>query len=174
MILSLILLLCTHASAQPDTRTILDAARAVMQSAEFCFLVTVDASSEPQARLMQPFPPEPDMKVWMGTNPATRKVAQIRKNARTTLAYYDKAGPNYVTLTGTARIVNAVAERRRHWRKEWQAFFPGGPEGNNYTLIEFTPSRIEIISTTHRIAVEPTSPPAILDRTSAGWAVRKQ
>ncbi len=171
--LSLLLSLTLYTAAQPTPQTVLDAARAVMQSAEFCFLVTVDAATEPQARLMQPFPPDAQMRVWLGTNPSSRKIAQIRKNPRTTLAYYDKSGPSYVTLIGTSRIVNTPAERRKHWRKEWQAFFPGGPDGPNYTLIEFTPHRIELISATHKIAVEPTSPPAILHRTPMGWSFNK-
>ncbi|MBL8219796.1 MAG: pyridoxamine 5'-phosphate oxidase family protein [Bryobacterales bacterium] len=171
--LTVLLHIALTLSAQPTPQSILDAARAVMQSAEFCFLITVDTATEPHARLMQPFPPDEQMRVWLGTNPTSRKIAQIRKNPRTTLAYYDKAGPNYVTLTGTSRIVDTPSERRKHWRKEWQAFFPGGPDGPNYVLIEFTPQRIELISATHKIAIEPTSPPAILYRTPAGWSFKR-
>ncbi|MBL8175586.1 MAG: pyridoxamine 5'-phosphate oxidase family protein [Bryobacterales bacterium] len=172
-LLSLRFVLLSTIAAQPAPQSILDAARAVMQSAEFCFLVTVDDTTEPHARLMQPFPPDEQMRVFLGTNPNSRKIAQLRKNPRTTLAYYDKAGPNYVTLTGTSRIVDTPSERRKHWRKEWQSFFPGGPGGPNYTVIEFTPQRIELISTTHKIAIEPTSPPAIIHRTPSGWSTRK-
>lgn len=171
--LAFLLSFAAMAGAQPAPERIVEAARAVMQSAEFCFLITVDGSTEPQARLMQPFAPDGEMKVWFGTNPSSRKVAQIRKNPRTTLAYYDKAGPNYVTLSGMARIVDTPAERRKHWRKEWEAFFPGGPEGKNFVAIEFTPQRMELISTTHKIAAEPTSPPATLYRTSSGWTTKR-
>ena len=160
-------------AAQPTPERVLEAARAVIGSAEFCFLITVDAAAEPHARLMQPFPPDGEMRVRLGTNPASRKVAQIRKNPRTTLAYHDKAGPGYVTLSGTSRIMEAPAERRKYWRKEWEAFFPGGPDGSNYVVIEFTPQRIELISATHKIAVEPTSPPAILYRTRSGWSFQR-
>lgn len=171
--LALLLSLGLASAAQPTPDRVLEAARAVMQSAEFCFLVTVDATAEPHARLMQPFPPDAQMRVWLGTNPTSRKIAQLRKNPRTTLAYYDKAGPNYVTLTGTSRVVDAPAERRKYWREEWQTFFPGGPEGSNYVVIEFTPQRIELISATHKVAIEPTSPPAILYRTRSGWSFQK-
>ncbi|MBS1827688.1 MAG: pyridoxamine 5'-phosphate oxidase family protein [Acidobacteria bacterium] len=171
--LALLFSLVLASAAQPTPDRVLEAARAVMESAEFCFLITVDASTEPHARLMQPFPPDAQMHVWFGTNPASRKVAQIRKNPRTTLAYYDKAGPNYVTLSGTSRIADAPAERRKNWRKEWEAFFPGGPEGANYVVIEFIPQRIELISATHKIAVEPASPPAILYRTRSGWSFQR-
>lgn len=171
--LTLLLHIALTLAAQPTPHSILDAARAVMQSAEFCFLITVDNATEPHARLMQPFPPDEQMRVWLGTNPNSRKIAQIRRNPRTTLAYYDKAGPNYVTLSGTSRIVDTSSERRKHWRKEWQAFFPGGPDGPNYLLIEFIPQRIELISATHKIAIEPTSPPAILYRTPAGWSFKR-
>jgi general stress protein 26 len=161
------------AAAQPTPERVLAAARDLMQSAEFCCLITVDGATEPQARLMQPFAPDGQMRVWLGTNPGSRKVAQIRKNPRTTLAHYDKAGPNYVTLTGISRIAESAAERRAHWREAWRDFFPGGPEGRNYVAIEFTPERLELISTTHKIAIAPTAPPAILYRTRAGWSFQK-
>lgn len=171
--LALLFSLVLLSAAQPTPDRVLEAARALMKSVEFCFLITVDTATEPHARLMQPFPPDEQLRVWLGTNPASRKVAQIRKNPRTTLAYYDKAGPGYVTLSGTSRVIDALAERRKYWRKEWQAFFPGGPEGSNYVVIEFTPQRIELISAKHKIAIEPTAPPAILYRTRSGWSFQR-
>lgn len=142
------------------------AAREVMEAAPYCFLVTADAGDQPQARLMQQFPPEADLTVWMGTNPKSRKVAQIRANPRTTVACSDAKGPGYVTLTGRARIVDNLTERRRRWRADWDAHFPGGPAGPNYVLIEFAPERLELVSGAHGIGVAPGSlrPPALVRR----------
>lgn len=149
---------------------VLDAARAIMKAAKYCFLITLDQAGQPQARLMEPFAPDADMVVWMGTNPRTRKLDQIRNNRRATLAYYDSRGPNYVTLIGNVRIVESLAEREGRWKTEWARFFPGGPGGSNYVLLEFTPSTIELISSTHKIASAPDSlRPASVHRQGSGW-----
>ncbi|MBI4903552.1 MAG: pyridoxamine 5'-phosphate oxidase family protein [Acidobacteria bacterium] len=148
----------------------LDAARAAMASARFCFLITVDESGQPRARLMEAFAPDEKMTIWFGTNPATRKVGQIRKNQRVTVAYYDPAGPNTVTLAGKARVVDNAAEKKKHWRDGWDTFFPGGPSGANYTVIEFVPDQLELISNSKNIGNAPaTLLPAILIRSGNGW-----
>ncbi len=155
----------------PAESRMIEAAKAVMNAAKYCFLITLDESGHPQARLMEPFAPDASLTVWMGTKPGSRKVAQIRRNARATLAYYDPGGPNYVTAIGMARVVDSAGEKRRHWRPEWKAFFPGGPEAN-YVVIEFTPSRVELISATHQIAAAPDSPgPVILERRGGRWTL---
>lgn len=153
--------------------TALTAARTAMLSAQYCFLITVETGGQPQTRLMEPFAPDAGFHVWFGTNPKSRKVAQLRSNPLVTLAYYDPKGPNYVTLIGKARVVDNPAERRAHWRQEFEKHFPGGPDGPNYVAIEFIPSRIELVSVSMNVAATPASlRPAILDRTAHGWKLR--
>ena len=89
------------------------------------------------------------------------------------VACYDPAGPNSVTLAGKARVVDSAEERKKHWRDGWEKFFPGGPLGKNYTLIEFVPDQIELISNSQNIANAPaTLLPAILVRAGGGWKAK--
>lgn len=145
-------------------------ARSTMKAAGHCFLITLDGQGQPQARIMDPFEPEPDMSVWLGTHRGTRKVQQIRNNPQATLAYFDPEGKSYVTLLGHARLVEDREERRRRWKEQWEAFYPGGAEGEHYLLIHFIPSRIEIMSLAHDLASDPLAwRPAILTRHGDGW-----
>ena len=164
-------LVAQEAAQEVGADRITAAARETVEAAKYCFLITVDAAGEPQARLMEPLAPEADLTVWMGTKPDSRKVAQIRKNPRASLACYHAKGPDYVTLIGRARIVEDLAERRRRWRPGWEAFYPGGPEGKSYVLIELTPSRVEVISHTHTIAVDSPGP-AMAVREKGRWVER--
>jgi len=151
---------------------LLRAARETVEAAKYCFLITVDAAGQPQARLMEPFAPDRDLVVWMGTTPGSRKVTQIRANPRATLACHNPKGPDYVTLVGRARVIDDLAERRRRWRPGWEAFFPGGPDGQNYILVELTPSRVEVISHTHKIANAPEARgPAMVERKGDRWVI---
>jgi general stress protein 26 len=172
----LALLLCAPLAAAAQTpEEMLRAAREVMEAAPYCFLITVDGAGQPQARLMQQFPPEADLRaVWMGTHPASRKAAQIRANPRAALACSHAAGPGYVTLTGRARLEDDPALRRKYWRPDWDAHFPGGPGGPGYILIEFTPERLELVSGAHKTGVTPASPrPPALVRRGGAWAAAR-
>ena len=161
--------------AGAEDARVLDVARATMKSAQNCFLITVGDDGQAQARLMAPFDPEPSMTVWLATNRSTRKVGQIRKNPRVTLAYHDAAGVGYVTLLGRARLVQSIAERKLHWKDEWRAFYPRGPDDPDYLLIEFTPSRIEVMSISRHVADAPQGwRPAILERHGQDWQLAKQ
>lgn len=153
---------------------VLAVARATMTAAKYCVLITVDETGQPQARVMQPFEPESDMTVWMGTKRTTRKVEQIRRNPRATLAYYDPESAGSVTLIGSARLVDDLKERKSRFVTGWQSFFPDGPTGNDYLLIRFTADRIEVLSFTQNVATKPfTWRPAILSRQAGDWVVEK-
>ncbi len=170
-VLLMLLLFASPCLAQQEELTaerVLEVVRETMEKAAYGFLITLDESGQPQARLMDPFEPELDMTVWMATSRATRKVSQLRKDARATLAYYDRDGMGYVALVGNVRLVGDLEERRRRWKPEWESFYPGGPEGPNYLLIEFTPSHIQVMSISRGVGAGPFAP-AILKRDGSAW-----
>ncbi len=157
--------------AQGDTLTVgraLEAVRTTMEAARYCFLVTLDEAGHPQARLMDPFPPDADMTVWMATSLTTRKVGQLRHDPRATLAYYDWEREGYVTVIGVARLVGDIEERRRRFKPEWEGFYPAGPAAPDYVLIEFTPSRIEVMSLALEVGAGAFTP-TVLARKGAEW-----
>lgn len=135
------------AAAQDAGRSrehLLAVARRVMTGARFATLVTMDSSGAPQARIMDPFPPDSQMVVWLGTNPRTRKVAQIRAEPRVALTYFDPASFAYVTLLGRAELVDDPAEKDRRFKPEWAALYPD--RERDYLLIRVDPERLELIS----------------------------
>jgi general stress protein 26 len=125
-----------------DVAAVLDAARATMRR-RYCVLATV-GDGVIDARALQPFAPEPDFTVWLGTTRASRKVAQLARDPTATLAYQDDARGACVVLVGRAEIVDDPAERRRRFRPLWRAFWPDGPEGADYVLLRFSPASIEV------------------------------
>ena len=154
----------TQQAAEPSREAIVEAARDIMVAAGPCALVTIGPDGSPQARVMDAFPPQPDLTVWMGTNRETRKVAEIRADPRVTLIYFDPANPGYVTLVGTARLVDEAAEKRARFKDAWADYYPGGPEGDDYLLLEISPQRLEVVSVMHEIASDPLAwKPAIIE-----------
>ena len=124
---------------------LISAAREIMTNARYCELITMDGKGSAHARAMDAFAPDDQMIVWLDTNPRSRKVAEIRRNSRVTLYYFDREHQAYVTLYGLARSVNDPKEKSRHWKEEWKAFYPDRDKG--YLLIKVTPERLEVVDT---------------------------
>jgi general stress protein 26 len=132
-------------SKNPLTREqLIAAAREIMATARYCALITLDSAGSPQARTLDPFLPDENMVVWLGTNPRSRKVAAIRRNPRVTLYYFDREGQAYVTISGIARLVNDSTEKAKRWKDEWKAFYPD--RARDYLLIVVKPERLEVVS----------------------------
>ena len=137
------------------------AAREIMTAARYCALITLDSSGSPQARTLDPFPPDESMVVWLGTNPRSRKVAQIRRNPRVTLYYFDREAQAYVTILGMARLVNDPIEKAKRWKDEWKDFYPD--RARDFVLIAVKPERLEVVSVKKGIVGDPKTwkPPSV-------------
>jgi general stress protein 26 len=133
--------------------TLLSAARRIMAAARYCALVTLDESGRPRVRTMDPFAPDSDMTIWMGTNRKTRKVAEIEGDARVTLYYPSPDATGYVTVTGRARLVDDPGEKAARWKPEWEAFYQD--RAADYLLIQVTPERLEVVDYSRGIVGDP-------------------
>jgi PPOX class probable F420-dependent enzyme len=134
---------------------VIAAAKDVMQTARFSTLITIGDDGQPQARIVDPFLPEADFTIWIATNPLTRKVTEIRRDPRVTLLYFNAAAAEYVTVLGTATLVADSAEKARHWKAEWAAYYKDGPRGDGYLLIRVRPTRLEVVSPRHGLVNDP-------------------
>jgi general stress protein 26 len=124
-----------------------------MGSAQFCSLITLDNSGQPRARVMDAFAPDENLVVWLATSRKSRKVEQIGNDPRVTLYYFDSNTMSYVTLLGTAELVDDPLEKAQRWKDGWEAFYPG--EREDYLLIRVVPRQLEVISFAHGIAGDP-------------------
>jgi general stress protein 26 len=131
----------------PARDVVLKAARDVIGAARYATLTTIDElSGFPQSRVVDPFAPEPDFTIWIGTNAQTRKVQQVARNPRVTLLYFDAPRQHYVSITGAAAVVRDRSQKTRWFKPEWKAFYQNGSEGDDYVLLRVTPSRLEIVA----------------------------
>ncbi len=146
---------------QSERERLIAAAREIMAAARYCALISLDSTGRAHARTIDPFLPDEHMVVWFATNPSSRKVTQIRRNHRVTLYYFDREGPAYVTLYGSARLVNDPSEKAKRWKDEWKGFYPD--RAKDYLLVAVTPERLEIVSEKKGILGNPRTwiPPSV-------------
>jgi len=140
---------------------LLNSARDIMVNAKICSLITLDKEGRPRARAMDPFLPEDDFTVWLGTNSNSRKVTQIKNDSRVTLYYFDTEIEGYVVINGTAKLITDLVFKEKYWKKKWEAFYPN--KQKDYMLIKVVPIWLEILSSTHGIYNDPTTwqPPTV-------------
>lgn len=134
------------AEAPPSRSQVLAAGWDVMHKAGFCSFITVGDDGHPQARVVDPSGPDDTSAIWLATNPRTRKVGQVRRDARVTLHCFEPASSSYVTILAKAALVTDVAEKAKHWKASWTPFYPGGATGDDVVLIRLAPSRMEVVS----------------------------
>ncbi len=142
-------------SAQsPASRdTLLSVARDLVGEARYAGLVTFDQSGNPRVRTMDPFLPDADWSIWMGTNRESRKVGDLQGNPRVTLYYSVPERAAYVAVYGTARLVDDPTEKASRWKDEWEGFYPD--RDAQYLLIQVFPQRLEVIDYSRGIAGDP-------------------
>ena len=139
---------CMNTSKTPKM-SLKEIAKELMVHAESAALITVDSIGVTHVRTMDPFLPEDNFTVWMGTNPKSLKVSQIQKNKLVSLYYFDKENASYITLQGVATIVNAKDKKKQYWKKEWKNFYKNTT--TDYVLIKFVPNKAKIISEKHQV-----------------------
>ena len=156
------------AQNQPSRDVLLVAAEEIIEAARYCGLVTFDESGNAKVRTMDPFPPDDDWSIWMGTNRGSRKVREIEEDSRVTLYYYSIDHVGYVAVYGTAHLVDDPVEKASRWKNEWEALYPD--RDAQYLLIQVIPYRMEVINYSRVIQGDPVTwePPSIVFRSGGG------
>jgi general stress protein 26 len=174
MIVAMAPAVCAQQAPRWSEQELIAAAREIMTTTRYCALITTDARGATHARTMDAFAPEENMIVWLATNPHSQKVIEIRRHPRVTFYYFDRDKQAYVTLYGSARLVNDANEKARHWKAEWKDFYPN--KDKDYLLIQVRPLKLEVVNTTKSSATRtPGNRRQLLSSKTArsvGWAER--
>ena len=105
-------------------------------------MVTLNERGEPRGRPMYTQDTKFDGDVWFFTSDASRKVTDIGRNPRVHLSYASTGGERYVSLSGTAQVLNDRARIRELWSPFLKAWFDG-PDDPNLRLIKVSATNAE-------------------------------
>lgn len=149
---------------------LLDVARQATELAGTASLVTLDETGHPSSRSIAAFAPDDDVaRFVIGSNLESRKIDHILRDPRVLLTYVDGPNRGYLTVVGTAHMERDSEERRTYWVDRFSAFFPDGPESDEYQLLIIVPERLELRSFGLKVADQPTRwSPVMLERGDAG------
>lgn len=124
---------------------LLPVALRTLRSYPYGFLVTTGESC-PSVRLVQHLRVDDDATVWIGTSPRSRKAQEVADSPRVVYAVEDRPRFAYASLTATVNVVTDHALRCSLWEPGLQAFFPDGPDGDDFVLLRLAPVEIELMS----------------------------
>jgi general stress protein 26 len=114
----------------------------MLERCESVMLVTRDATGRLEARPMRVAEVESSGPLWFLTSRASRKVDEIVQDPRVLLVYQDRSG-EYLSVAGTARLVDEPLRTRRLWKEPYTVWFPGGPEDPELMLVSVEPEIAE-------------------------------
>jgi general stress protein 26 len=155
-----------------ESEPLLRLARSLIDDLAFCVAVTHGESGDANARVVQPRPLGPDWTVDVLTNRRCRKVREVERTGRLILLYQHEKDRSYVSLVGSAHIVDDVAFKRSVWTDAHNRWNPGGPEDPMTVYLRLQPERIELWSAVHNVMPEPHGySAAVLSREGNGWRV---
>jgi len=157
-------------SQDATVNSVLDAARQTLTAAGCASMITVDETGLPSSRAVAAFEPDDGFsKIAISTHPDSRKTVHVQNDPRVVLSYIDLSNRGYLTVIGSAHFDDRVEEKKKYWTDRFNAFFPGGPESEEYMLVIVVPKRLELRSFGLKVADEPTRwSPVILERGEAG------
>jgi len=81
--------------------------------------------------------------LWFLTDRSSRKALELIQNPQTTIAFQSPKGDRYVSVQGTAVIVQDAAKVRRLWKPALRAWFPRGPVEPEVVLVAVRVERAE-------------------------------
>lgn len=113
----------------------------IIRACDSVMLATVNADGYPEARHLTNAMNRDaaDLNLYFMTGRDTPKFAQLARDARCGLYYFDPNTRHAVRLFGTIEFVADMALRAAYWRDEYARFGYNGAGDENFVLMRFVP-----------------------------------
>jgi general stress protein 26 len=82
-----------------------------------------------------------DGTLWFFTRASSHKVAEVGADRRVGVTYADAKSQNYVSLSGTARLVRDAGSVEAHWSEAMRVWFPKGKSDPDIALL-----RVDVVA----------------------------
>jgi general stress protein 26 len=103
---------------------------------KFAMLTTVDADGELVSRPMAHQEVEADSDLWFFSSRDSRKVQHVQANPHVAVTLASSS--TWVSINGSASVVDDVQKAKDLWSVDMEAWFPQGPEDPSIVLIKVT------------------------------------
>lgn len=119
-----------------------------------CMLITREESGSMRVRPMTTQRVEEPGVIWMFVGANSRLAADIEANPNVLLTYADTGDGAFAAVRGFATASRDPAKAKELWSKFAEAWFPGGPDDPNLSLLRIALSSAEQWEPTHGKVVQ--------------------
>lgn len=131
-------------SDSPQTRAeTIEKLASLIRDIRVGMLTTIDTDGTPWSRPMATQETAFDGTLWFLTHADTESVEHIQQNSAAGVAYADPQDQSYVTMAGTARVLDDRDKIRELWSAPMKAWFPDGPDDPEIRLLRVDVDRAE-------------------------------
>lgn len=113
----------------------------ILSDFDNAMLTTIGGDGRPRSRPMRVAEVTDKAELWFVTNRLSDKVAEIQSNS--VVAITMQSNLKFLSLTGTARIVDDQSQIKKLWSDSWKIWFPDGHEDPSLTLLKIAPEEGE-------------------------------
>lgn len=117
--------------------------RELIKDIDIAMLTTVDADGNLRSRPMGTQKVEFDGDLWFFTSADTAKVDEIEREHQVNVSYAAPSKHRYVSVSGTARLLNDRAKMKELWSPIYKAFFPEGLDDPKLRLLKIQVHKAE-------------------------------
>lgn len=107
-----------------------------IEDVRIAMLVTVNANHEIHSRPMGTAKVDEDGNIWFFTNEYSSKVDEISHENKVVVTYSNPNNSTYLSIKGTASLVDDKAKMKELWNPIIKAFFPDGLDDPKLTLLK--------------------------------------
>ena len=142
-------------SQEYSEKNIKDIAKSIINDSQTCVFVTLDSNQNPVSRLMDPHVYSNDFEIYLVTNPKSRKVTHLLNNNTISLNFISKEGDSYVSINGTALLINDFSKKKKYWKSTWTPYYKD--LNNDSILIKINTKSLEVVSSSNDISSDPVT-----------------
>jgi general stress protein 26 len=126
--------------------------RELISGIKIALLTTIGSDGTLQARPMATQEQEFDGVLWFFTGKDTEKIREIQKNSQVGVVYSSPESSRYVSVSGTAELIEDRSKIEELWNPSYKAWFPDGLDDPNLVLLKIEAVRAEYWDTPTRSA----------------------
>ena len=122
----------------------LEKLRELVKDIDFCMLTTVDENGDLHSRPMSANGEiEPNGDIWFFTSASSHKVSEISKLPKVNISFADPENQHYVSISGTAQLVQDRNKIDELWKPEFKMWFPEGKDDPDVALLRISLEKAE-------------------------------
>ncbi len=125
----------------------------LIEDVQIAMLTTIDGGTL-RSRPMQTQEAEFDGDLWFFTSTDTHKTDEIEKDNRVNVAYASPSNNTYVSISGTASLVNDKEKIEELWNPILKAWFPKGLDDPTLILLKVSVEQAEYWDSTSSTVVQ--------------------